>query len=100
MNMYTLIKASSYKQPLWISFKILMLITLIGFIYFKLQGQDNINFLSDLGIREFSAIYFFDHFGVDLVAVINASLTLWIINILLPTIIGAPLTLKMKLRTT
>ena len=56
------------------------------------------NFLSDLGVREFSAIYFFEHHGVELIPVVSASLTIWLVNILLPTLAGAPLTLKMKLQ--
>ncbi|MEP2772538.1 MAG: lysylphosphatidylglycerol synthase domain-containing protein [Fulvivirga sp.] len=55
------------------------------------------NFLSDLGVREFSAVYFFDHFGAPLIPVLVASFLVWLVNILLPTIIGAPLVLKYKI---
>lgn len=69
----------------------------VTWIFLSKSILPTFNFLSDLGVREFSAIYFFDHFNVDLIAVVNASLTLWLINILVPTVIGAPLTLKLKL---
>ncbi|WP_222933170.1 lysylphosphatidylglycerol synthase domain-containing protein [Fulvivirga aurantia] len=54
------------------------------------------NFLSDLGVREVSAIYYFDNFQVPLIPVLAASLLLWLINILLPTLIGTPLVMKLK----
>ena len=57
------------------------------------------NFLSDLGVREFSAVYFFDIYQVELISVVSASLVIWIINILIPSVIGAPFTLRMKLKT-
>lgn len=55
------------------------------------------NFLSDLGVREFSAVYFFDHFGAPLMPVLAASFLVWMVNILLPTIIGAQMVLKYKI---
>lgn len=57
------------------------------------------NFLSDLGVREFSAVYFFDQYEINLIPVVSASLTIWIINILVPSIVGAPFTLKMKFQS-
>lgn len=70
----------------------------VTWIFLSKSVLPTFNFLSDIGVREFSAIYFYDKYNVDLVAVVSASLTLWLINILVPTIVGAPLTLKMKLR--
>ena len=57
------------------------------------------NFLSDLGVREFSAVYFFDQFSVPLMPILVASFLIWMVNILLPTIIGAPLIWKYKIKT-
>jgi len=54
------------------------------------------NFLSDLGVREVSAIYFYESYNVELVSVLSASLTVWIINILAPTLIGLPFVLQLK----
>ncbi len=56
------------------------------------------NFLSDLGIREFSAIYFYDEFGVSPVPIIAATLLIWCLNIVFPTLVGAMLILKMRFR--
>ena len=46
------------------------------------------NFLSDLGVREFSALFFFSHFQVDAMPVVVASFTLWCFNLLLPSVVG------------
>lgn len=55
-----------------------------------------INFLGDLGIREFSAIYFFSFYQVNTAAVIAATFVLWLINILFPVLLGSILVLKTK----
>lgn len=66
------------------------------FIFLFKSILPTINFLSDLGAREYSAIIFFEEFKIDTISVICASLSLWIINILVPTIIGIPFMLKLK----
>lgn len=66
------------------------------YIFLTKSVLPTFNFLSDLGIREYSAIYFFEKFGVDVIPVISASLTLWLINILIPTIVGIPMMLNLK----
>ena len=55
------------------------------------------NFLSDLGVREFSALYFFGLLGVAPAAVLTASLTIWLLNILIPTLVGSIFITQMKL---
>ena len=42
----------------------------------------------DLGVRESAAIYFFSQFGISRAAAFNASFLLFLINILLPSIVG------------
>lgn len=46
------------------------------------------NFLSDLGVREFSALFFFTHFQVDAMPVVLASFSLWCFNLFIPSIVG------------
>jgi uncharacterized membrane protein YbhN (UPF0104 family) len=54
----------------------------------------------DLGVREASAIYFFAAFGLSSESnIIYASLSLWIINILIPAFAGLLLIFKIKLIT-
>ncbi len=55
-----------------------------------------INFLSDLGVREFSALHFFSLYSVQTSPVVTATFFLWSINILLPVIVGGFLFLKSK----
>ncbi|MEA5260788.1 lysylphosphatidylglycerol synthase domain-containing protein [Arcicella aquatica] len=57
-----------------------------------------INFIGDLGIREFSAIYFFSFYQVNHAAIITATFVLWFINILFPVLVGSILVLKTKIR--
>ena len=55
-----------------------------------------INFLSDLGIRQISALHFFNFYPVNISSVITATFALWIINILLPVFVGSILFLRIK----
>jgi len=57
------------------------------------------NFLSDLGIREVSAIYFYEKIDVEILPVISASLLVWIINILVPTLVGLVFIFQLKYRS-
>jgi len=70
----------------------------ITWIFLAKSILPTFNFLSDLGVREFSAIYFFDQYHVPVIPVLAASLLVWAINILAPTIIGAPLIMRLKLK--
>jgi hypothetical protein len=69
----------------------------VAFIYLAKSVIPAFNFLSDLGVREFSALLFFEYFPVDTNLIISASLSVWLLNIFTPTIIGALLILKMKI---
>ena len=52
--------------------------------------------LGDLGIRESTAIFFFSRAGVAAAAALNASLCVFFVNILVPSLIGAALVLRLK----
>ena len=54
------------------------------------------SFLSDLGIREMTALYFFHFFRVNPSAVVAATFSLWIINMLLPVAVGTGFILFLK----
>lgn len=66
----------------------LLLISGVTWTFMAKSAIPAFNFLSDLGIREFSALYFFSHYHIDAALVLLASLSLWCINILLPSIAG------------
>lgn len=50
----------------------------------------------DLGIREGTAVFFFGEIGVSAAAALNASLLLFLFNVVIPAIIGLPILLKTK----
>ncbi len=55
-----------------------------------------INFISDLGVREYTALHFFSLFSVNISAVIMATFCLWFLNVLLPVVFGGLLVLRIK----
>jgi uncharacterized membrane protein YbhN (UPF0104 family) len=50
----------------------------------------------DIGVREAAATLYFSYFVTNIDGVIMASLTLWIINLVIPSIVGAFLIFKIK----
>jgi uncharacterized membrane protein YbhN (UPF0104 family) len=57
------------------------------------------NAFTDLGMRELSAMYFFSLLGQDKVLVMSASLSLWLLNIALPSLTGLLLVWRIKLKS-
>ncbi|WP_188462099.1 lysylphosphatidylglycerol synthase domain-containing protein [Marivirga lumbricoides] len=60
----------------------------IAFMFLAKSVLPTFNFFNDLGIREFSAVLYFETFDISAAPVILASLLLWLINIALPALIG------------
>ena len=59
-------------------------------VFFLKSIVPSFNFLADLGIREFSALAVFSILGDTLdVKIIAASLTIWFINLFIPSVLGA-----------
>jgi uncharacterized membrane protein YbhN (UPF0104 family) len=71
----------------------------IFLVFFSKTLIPAINLLGDLGIREASSLCVFGFYGVTPANVIATTLTLWTINILAPTIVGAFYLWKIKLST-
>jgi cation transporter-like permease len=61
----------------------------VALVFFAKTVIPAFHFLSDLGVREFTALYFFSFYAVAPAAVVSATLSLWTINILLPVLVGA-----------
>ncbi|MGV3541282.1 MAG: lysylphosphatidylglycerol synthase domain-containing protein [Rufibacter sp.] len=57
----------------------------------------SINALADIGMRELSAMHFFGLMGQDPLLVLGASLSLWALNIALPSVLGLIFVLPLKL---
>jgi hypothetical protein len=54
------------------------------------------NAVTDLGMRELSAMYFFALLGQDKALVMSASLSLWLLNIAVPSFAGLVLVWRLK----
>ncbi len=65
------------------------MLSAIAITFFIKSNLPALNFLSDLGVREFSAMLAFSLLSVDESLVIVASLALWFINLLVPALIGS-----------
>lgn len=70
----------------------------ITWVFLAKSVLPSFNFLSDLGVREFSAVLFFEHYQVPIEPVLLASLMIWTINILVPTVLSLPLVLKLNVK--
>lgn len=69
----------------------------ITWVFFAKSIVPTFNFLSDLGVREVSAVLFFEKYSVDVEPVVLGSLLIWLINLLLPTVLSLPLIFKLKI---
>jgi len=59
----------------------------------------SLNAFTDLGTRELSAMYFFSLLGQDTALVMSASLSLWLLNLALPSLAGLLLVWQIKLKS-
>ena len=79
-----------------IDISLFLMVSGITWIFLIKSIVPSFNFLSDLGIREVSAVLFFENFMADTGPVISATFVIWIINILLPALIGTLFIFKIK----
>lgn len=79
-----------------IDLEVLDLLAIACLIFLVKTIVPAINFLGDLGVREFSAIYFFSFYHANTSAVIAATFVLWLINILFPVLVGSILVLRTR----
>lgn len=56
----------------------------------------SVSLLSDLGVRELSAMYLFGLLGQERLQVLSASLSLWLLNIAMPSLIGLYFVLRLR----
>ncbi|MCH7513254.1 MAG: flippase-like domain-containing protein [Bacteroidetes bacterium] len=77
--------------------ELLLLFAGVTWILLAKSIMPSFNFLSDLGIREVSAIVFFGAYNYPVLPVLSASLLIWVINILLPALSGVVLAGKTKI---
>lgn len=70
----------------------------VSLVYLAKSVFISFNFLSDLGVRELASLGFLGCLSNQTEVIITSSLIIWLINILLPTIVGALMTYFIKLR--
>jgi uncharacterized membrane protein YbhN (UPF0104 family) len=71
----------------------------VAFMFLAKSILPTFNFLSDLGIREFSVGLFFESMNVEVAPIIASGLILWLINIAFPAFIGLFFIPKLKLKS-
>lgn len=74
----------------------ILIVSAVWMIYFVKSIFPSFNFLNDLGVREVAAVYFLSELGVENADAILASLLLWFINIMVPTLAGTMILLLAK----
>lgn len=65
--------------------------------FFLKSVVPSVSLLSDLGVRELSAMYLFGLLGQERLQVLSASLSLWLLNILVPSALGLIFVLRLRL---
>ncbi len=65
--------------------------------FFLKSVVPSVSLLSDLGVRELSAMYLFGLLGQARLQVLSASLSLWLLNIAVPSAIGLLFVLRLRL---
>ncbi len=71
--------------------------TSIALVFFVKSCLPSLTFM-DLGIREGASVYFLGFFGVAGAAAFNAAFLTFVVNRLLPALLGLPFVLRMNLR--
>ncbi len=71
----------------------------IGIIFLTKTLGAAFNFLGDLSMRAISSVYYFGYFGAKLSLITTATFTIWLINVLVPVIIGSLFILTLRFST-
>lgn len=72
------------------------LLMIIFFVFFVKTIVPSISFISDLGVRGITSLYLFEFYNVSPSLVIASTFTIWVINILIPVLIGTLVLLFLK----
>lgn len=60
----------------------------VAFVFLAKSLLPSLNVVGDLGLRELSVWFYFETFGLETAPIVAASLLLWLINLLLPSLAG------------
>lgn len=71
----------------------------VGIIFLTKSVGAAFNFLGDLSMRTITSVYYFGYFGVKLSRITTATFTIWLINVLVPVMIGSLFILALRFST-
>ncbi len=80
-----------------VNLSISILLAGIGIIFLAKTLGSVLNFLGDLSIRELTSVYYFSYFGSNTSLIASATLMIWLINVLLPIVVGSLFILQLKI---
>ena len=72
------------------------LLMIIFFVFFVKTIVPSISFISDLGVRGITSLYLFEFYKISPSLVIASTFTIWVINILIPVLIGVLVLIFLK----
>ncbi len=72
------------------------LLMIIFFVFFAKTIVPSISFISDLGVRGITSLYLFEFYKINPSLVIASTFTIWVINILIPVLIGTAVLIFLK----
>lgn len=72
------------------------LLMIIFFVFFVKTIVPSISFISDLGVRGITSLYLFEFYKISPSLVIASTFTIWVINILIPVLIGTLVLIFLK----
>src|SRR5690606_15079905 len=81
-----------------IDFSFLKYVSAISSTFLLKSVMPSFSALTDIGMREVSAMHFFSLFGDPELNVLSASLSLWFLNIVVPSALGLIFVARLKLR--
>ena len=82
-----------------INLPITVLLAGIGIIFLAKTLGSTLSFLGDLSVRQLTSVYYFSYFGVSTSLVVSATFVIWLINVLLPILVGSLFILQLKFTT-
>lgn len=80
-----------------INLPISVLLVGVGIIFLTKTLISVLNALGDLSIRELTSIYYFSFFGANIATISSATFMIWLVNVLLPMLVGSIFILQLKL---
>lgn len=94
---YVVFSTQYYLMFMWLipDLHLLDLVSLVSILFFVQSLLPSLD-LFDVGIRSFTASYFFGFVTTNIIAVIAVTASIWLINLIIPAILGAYFVFKLR----